>query len=216
MFNRRGWLVASLSLTAAGLLSAAGCSMVATAMYVITGNDAPAECDELKGKKVAVVCRPTTSLDFNNSSVADMLAHQVSTLLGKNVSKVTIIDPRKVGDWTDENTWEDYVEIGKALNADYVVGIDLEEFSLQQGQTLFQGRASIAVSAYDVKKGKLPIWEKHLPQSVYPPSGGIPAGEKPESQFRRQFVSVLADQIARHFYPHDATADFAQDSTVLN
>jgi len=43
----------------------------------------------------------------------------------------------------------------------------------------------------------------------------IPAGEKPEAQFRRQFVGYLARQIAHYFYDHDSTVDFANDSTAL-
>ena len=31
----------------------------------------------------------------------------------------------------------------RRLNADMVVGIDLEEFSLYQGQTLYQGKANV-------------------------------------------------------------------------
>ena len=33
---------------------------------------------------------------------------------------------------------DDYVEIGKALKADKVVGIDIESFGVLDGQTLFQ------------------------------------------------------------------------------
>jgi hypothetical protein len=36
-----------------------------------------------------------------------------------------------------------------------------------------------------------------------------------ESGFRTKFLLVLADQIGRHFYPHDPNADLAQDSTAL-
>lgn len=213
--NRRAGIAAAFSVVALILPLAGGCNLVATGMYVLTGNDSPAEFDKLKDKKVAVVCRPVTSLDFNNSSVANMLSQQVGALLKLHIGKIEIIDGRKVNDWTDENTWEEYVEIGKALNADMVVGIDLEEFNLYQGQTLYQGRANIHFAVYDVTKGKQHVWEKFLPQVVYPPTGGIPASERPEGEFRRKFVGTLAEQIGQHFYPHDSTADFAADSTVL-
>jgi len=214
-YSRRNWMSASMSLAGAALLASTGCTMVATGLYVLTGNNVPAEYDGLKGKKVAIVCRPTTALDFNNSSVANLLANQVASELSTNVRNVTIVDQRTVNDWTDENTWDQYIEIGKALNADLVVGIDLEEFSIYMGQTLYQGRATIHLAVYDPKKDKLPVWEKHLPQAVYPPTGGIPSSERPEGEFRRKFVGTLADRISRHFYPHDATVDFAPDSTVL-
>lgn len=213
-WNRRVLLCNVLALTGLSL-SATGCNLVATGMYVLTGNDTEAEFKELAGKKVAVVCRPVTSLDFNNSSVASTLAQQVGVRLKEKVSKIEIIDQRSVDDWTDENTWEEYVDIGKALNADMVIGIDLEEFNLYQGQTLYQGKANLHFAVYDVKKGKVHVWEKYLPQVVYPPTGGIPASESPESAFRRKFVLTLADRITQSFFPHDSTADFAADSTVL-
>ena len=95
-----------------------------------------------------------------------------------------------------------------------VVGLDLEEFSLYQGQTLYQGKANVKIMVYDVAKGKDPVFEHNLPQAVFPPNGAIPA-DSPEPQFRRQFVNYLARQIAQYFYDHDATVDFASDSTAL-
>jgi hypothetical protein len=205
-----GLLLAALTLSIT-----AGCNLVATGMYVFTGNDTPAKFDKLAGKKVAIVCRPVTSLDFNNSGVATMLSQHIAAKLNENIKNITLVDHRKVSDWCDENTWEDYVDIGKALNADLVLGIDLEEFNLYQGQTLYQGRANLHFAVYDVTKGKIHIWEEYLPQVVYPPTGGVPASDRPEGEFRRKFVATLAERIAQHFYPHDSTASFASDSTVL-
>ena len=213
-WNRSLLTVAAIACLGLSLLST-GCNVISTGLYVLTGTDTEAEFKELPGKKVAIVCRPTTSLDFNNSSVSTMLAQQIGARLQQNIKKIEIVDQRRVGDWTDENTWEDYVEIGKALNADLVIGVDLEEFNLYQGQTLYQGRADVHFAVYDVTKDKIHVWEKFLPPVVYPPTAPIPASELPEGAFRRKFVGALADQISKYFYPHDSTADFAADSTVL-
>jgi hypothetical protein len=143
------------------------------------------------------------------------LARHVSLLLEKNVRNIALVDQREVFEWADENTWDEYPEIGKALNADMVVGIDLEEFNLYQGQTLYQGKANVRLLVYDVAKGKEPVFEKTLPQSVYPPNAPIPASDHQESHFCRKFVAYLARQIAHHFYDHDSTVDFANDSTAV-
>jgi hypothetical protein len=213
--SRSVWVLLALVSAAGGLVVASGCNLVATAMYVIQGTNTRADFDRLKGKRVAVICRPVTSLHFRDSSVSRDLAKQVGLLLEKHVPKITLVDQRDVFEWADENSWEEYVEIGKALNADMVVGLDLEEFSLYQGQTLYQGKANLKILVYDVSKGKDPVFERNLPQAVYPPNAAIPAGEKPEPQFRRQFVNHLAQLIARYFYDHDSTVDFANSSTVL-
>ena len=53
------WMVCLLGL--ALLLPATGCTnLLFTVAYFLKGINAPAECDKLKDKKVAVVCRQTT------------------------------------------------------------------------------------------------------------------------------------------------------------
>jgi hypothetical protein len=209
------WTGAALVSLAGALAVASGCSLMATAMYVIQGSNTAADFSGLSGKRVAIVCRPVTSLHFRDSSVSRDLAKQVGILLDKSVPKIKVIDQREVLEWADENNWEEYVDLGKALNADMVVGLDLEEFNLFQGQTLYQGKANLKVMVFDVAKGREPVFERNLPQAIYPPNAAIPTGEKPEAQFRRQFVGYLARQIAHYFYDHDATVDFANDATAL-
>ncbi len=208
----RRWHFWAMILAALALAGAGGCtSALFTVAYLIQGNNAPAECDKLKDKRVAVVCRPVVALQYRDARVEHDLAAQVSTLLGRNVPKIKIIDHRKVAEWMDENTWDDYVEVGKALGADMVVGIDLEQFSLLQGQTLYQGRATVRLQVFDCKTGEV-VFDKRPPQSVYPPNRVVPTSEKPAAEFRAEFVRVLADQIARHFYEHDPHADIALDA----
>lgn len=217
-FGRRNFLrlIGTIALLAPLVMASAGCNLVAMGLYLVQGMNQPAEFDRLRHKRVAVVCRPVTSLQYRNSTVHRELAKQVSILLDKNVHKIKLIDQREIAEWTDENNWEDYPEIGKALGADMVVGIDLDEFSLYQGQTLYQGKATISVTVYDMKSGsKDPVWEKSLPQMLYPPNSAIAAGDRPEAQFRRQFVGALADQIGRYFYEHDPTVDFSADSAAV-
>jgi hypothetical protein len=197
------------------LAIASGCNLMATAMYVIAGQNTPAAFDGLKRKRVAVVCRPVTSLHFRDSSVSRDLAKQVGLLLHENVAKIELIDQREVFEWADENTWDEYPEIGKALGADMVVGIDLEEFNLHQGQTLYQGKANVRLLVYNLAGGKDPVFERNLPQAVYPPNAPIPASDNQEADFRRKFVAYLARQVAHHFYDHDSTIDFANDSTAV-
>lgn len=213
--TRRGRLLAIFTSALAAAAIASGCNLMATAMYVISGQNTPAAFDELKGKRVAVVCRPVTELHFRDSSVSRDLARQIGLLLEENVSRIELVDQREVFEWADENTWEEYPEIGKALNADIVVGVDLEEFNLYQGQTLYQGKANIRLMVYDLAKGKDPVFERILPQAVYPPNAPIPASDNREADFRRKFVAYLARQVAHHFYDHDATVDFANDSTAV-
>jgi hypothetical protein len=211
-----GQLAIILALAAVGL-SASGCrNALAMAMWLTNGTNVPAEYAGLRGKKVVVVCRPLADLKYRDTSVAKDLALNLGMLLGRNVPKIEVIDPRKVAQWTDENTWDEYTEIGEALGAEMVVGMDLQDFTIYQGQTLYQGKATVTLRVYDCSAGGQPVFEKELPQAVYPPNTAVPTSEKVEAEFRREFVRVLADQIGRHFYAHDAYDNYAVDATTLD
>jgi uncharacterized protein YbjQ (UPF0145 family) len=198
------------------LISSNGCrSALATAVYLIKGNEIEPEYKGLKNKKVAVVCRPLVGLQYVSPSVGRDLAQQISKLLQERVPKIKVVESQKVAEWCDENTWDEYFEVGKALKADMVVGVELENFSIYQGQTLYQGKANATIRVYDCNEGGKLVFEKILPRSVYPPNTFIQTSEVQENQFRREFIDVLADQIARHFYAHDSHADLAQDTMAL-
>jgi hypothetical protein len=207
---------ALLTVLAATLVPALGCKeIMTTAMYLFKGTDVDPDFKDLQDKKVVVVCRPLVSLQYRNANVNRELAQQITLLLQEKVPKIKMVDQRKIAKWTDENTWEEYPEVGKAMKADMVVGIDLESFSLYQAQTLYQGKANATVQVFDCKKGGKVVFEKTIPQSVYPPNSAVPTSERAEPEFRREFVLVLADQIARHFYAHDPYADMGQDAAAM-
>ena len=211
---RRGIILMALLLVATSPMM--GCqSLLFTAVYLFKGTDVDPDFADLKGKKVAVVCRPMVSLQYSNSNVGRDLAQQISLLLQEQVPKIKVVDQRKVVKWTDENTWEEYPEVGKALKADMVVAVDLESFSLYQGQTLYQGKANATIRVFDCKKGGKEVFRKSIPQAVYPPSAPMPSSERTEPEFRSEFVAVLANQIARHFFAHDPHADLGQDAASL-
>ena len=209
--------VTVVALLLAPLATQVGCvNALAGMLYVIKGNVVGAEYNGLRGKKVAIVCRPVVQLQYASGNVSGTLATTLGFLLKKNLGKrVTVIDPDKVAEWTDEHSWNDFSEIGKALDADVVIGIDLQDFRLYSGQTLYQGRAKGTMKVYDVKNDGEVVFQKSLPQFVYPPNTGIPTGEKSEEDFRRQFTFELADMMGRCFYEHDLSADFARDATAF-
>jgi hypothetical protein len=210
----RRYCVAGAVLLAAVTLSSGCTNLLFTAAYLIHGTDTPAECDKLAGKRVVVVCRPVVALQYRDARVDQDLAEAVSVLLQKNVKKIKVVPHRQVAEWMDEHTWEQYVEVGKALNADFVVGIDLGRFELRQSQTLYQGKATTEIRVVDCHTKEV-VYKKQPSQTVYPPNRVVQAGEMQEQQFRQQFLRVLADQVGRHFYPFDPYSDFAMDSKSI-
>ena len=213
MLRRSWWYGCLTAVLATAMLLTGGCTELAmTIAYLYQGTDVGADYPGLKGKKVVVVCRPMTSVTYYK--VGKQLSSQISVLLKQNVSKITVVEQQKVAEWTDENQWNEYPEVGKAMKADMVVGVDLTSFSTYQGPTLYQGKATASIKVYDLKDDNKVVYEKELPQILYPPNIGIPISDKSEADFGRDFTSVVADLIARHFYSHDEHADVAQDAAA--
>lgn len=212
-FRPRGLPAALLAaLLATPLLG--GCSTLLTAAYLFQPADMPAEFAGLKGKHVAVVCRPIVELEFSDGTSARELATLVEGQLGQNVRRIHIIGQQEVARWLDENTWVDYATLGKSLDADYVIGIDLERFRLHEGSTLYRGRASATVRVYEVAKGSV-AFERRFDDFSFPADNAIAAADRSESQFRAMFLQILSQKIARCFHAYMSRDVFAEDSLTF-
>src|ERR1700678_2406453 len=62
------WLLLGLTLSG-GLAPTSGCTMLATGLWMIKGINEKADFPGLNGKRVAVVCRPVSSLQYRNPTV---------------------------------------------------------------------------------------------------------------------------------------------------
>jgi hypothetical protein len=196
-------------------LFAGGCSIITTVAYLVRPeNDAPAEFKGLRGKHVAVVCKPIVELEFSDASSARELASMVGAQLAQNVRKARVIDQREVARWIDENAWVDYPTLGKSLDADIVVGIDLEQFRMHEGSTLFRGRSSAKVRVYDVAE-KTVLFEKRIDDFTFPGDSAVPSTDQSEAQFRSLFLQVLSRRIARSFHAYDSRACFAEENLTF-
>ena len=65
---------------------------------------------------------------------------------------------------------------------------------------------------YDLKDDNKRVFEKDMPQILYPPNVGKPIADEPENDFCRDFTAVVAGRIARHFYSYDSEDDTALDA----
>ena len=202
MLNCTGWLA---TLCAAFLITQFGClKLITTVGYFVRGTNDEPEFTGLKDKKVAVVCRPLVELKYGAGSVANDLASRIGQLLKQNGKRIKVVRQSEVSNWTDENPPDqELAQIGEGVHADVVLGIDLEEFSLYQGQTLYQGKAQVKLTVCDVTKDGEIVWEKPMRQVVWPARGGRPTQDEPVQQFQREYIEILATEIGNHFYPHD-------------
>ncbi len=197
------------------LIIAPGCaSALATAAWLIKGPNVPAQFNGLREKRVAVVCTASTQSIYAYPNVAKDLARALARLLQQNVKGIEIIPPQRVEEWMDVHTWNDYVEVGQALSAEMLVAIDLNDFRLHKGQTIYQGRADLTLRVFDCQTGEV-VFERRPPLILHPPNHVVSAAEIREADFRRDFIRVVADHLGRYFYPHDPRALFAADAAAM-
>jgi hypothetical protein len=212
--SRRG-LGALLGLVLLSLATAGGCQTVLfSAMYLFQGTTKDADFDGLNKKQVVVVCRQASGMEFSDPNVAKDLDKLVTARLTKNGYKIKLVEPSKVERWEDENSWDEFLTVGRAMKAEMVVGIDLEQFSIRQGQTVYQGKANATVKVVDCKTGK-EVFSHALKELIYPPNHVKSVTDVQEAEFRREFEDVLAERLARLFYPHDPNDDIGLDSAAL-
>ena len=201
------------------LLPMQGCAGFAShVLYWINGNKTDARCSALEGKRVAVVCVTGDRVEgIGLSNEGEEITHVVSTLLEKNVRKIQMVRPKEVADWRDANNWDevDYRSIGRGVKADMVLAIDLSSFNLHDNSTLLRGRAGVKTTIYDIKDTGKIVFRDGPKEFAFPENGGRHSVEN-ETNFRRVFVFMLAQDIAKNFYAYDKVDDVAQEAAFLN
>ena len=118
--------------------------------------------------------------------------------------KMRVISPTQVDKFKMSNPrWKDMSrgEIGQKLGADYVIEIYLEKMRLFQPNTqnaIYEGRAEVSVSIYEVGAEGGDFKDKYEFSFVYPKGGGRDAAALPESEFKKLFLENLTSEIVRH------------------
>jgi hypothetical protein len=206
------------ALLAATCLASTGCrSLLATAVYMWNGgNVVPAEFEGLEGQRVVVLCRPPASYEYTNAGAARAIGARVSGLLAEHVKDIDVVSPREVDNWIDEQDAENWKDLGHSVKAQRVVYIELDDFNLYKGKTLYQGSAEVNLTVYDTTDRDKQVFSRRLGQVLFPRNSGIPAADKPVQQFERQFCEIVSQQIAEYFYKHDPNASYAIDAMANN
>jgi len=202
-----------LSLACVAVATASGCGLLANAIYIVKGVDLPAEFDDLKEKKVAVIV--STEAGLNEDGTATLMTRHISELFARNIKKVEMVNTDEVDRIIHDQPIGDrsISIIGGRLKADYVVLVELTDLKLKDGQTLYRGRSNATVSAYKAGDGDRAVFKKSFPEFIYP-QNGAPATDFDEIQFKRIYLSELSMRIARTFYPFDPSIDVAKDAAV--
>ncbi len=209
--------VAMMALVLLTLPMTSGCvGLLSTLRWVGGQNLIPAEYDDLKGKRVAVVCVSDNS-SYGTGSESLLLAREVSLILRSNVKDIDLVRADEIADWIDRKGWDeiDYREIGRGVKAERVVAVGLAGFSIREGSSLYKGRADVSVSVYDMADGGHEVFRKSIPEFSFPATGPYPVGDLSEVQFRRAFLKTLSQHVARYFYAYDVAEDYSRDTAFI-
>ena len=106
------------------------------------------------------------------------------------------------------------IDIGRGVKADKVLAIEMTNLRLQDGATLYRGRATVTVTVYNVKTGEVEF-RKHLDEFTYPETAGQYTSETTETKFRSLYLSVLGSRIGRFFHGYDYSDTVAMDATII-
>jgi hypothetical protein len=210
---KRGLTLVVLALVCS---SSVGCIQeMAQLLYVIKGHDVPPAFEGLSEKKVAVVCN-SDARAFGPDSLSVTIAKHIGISMAASKDKISVISPKRVESFIDENGWsedESPVKLGEAVGADYVVVIEIENYTIHEGATLFKGRSDWTASVYDMEKDGSVTFAKGPELFVFPETGR-PALQTTERQFESFYLSRLCDRISKLFITHDKMASYADDAMM--
>ncbi len=208
----RKWVCICGLLAAVG--TSAGCSteMWRYMAYITRGGRSKkvkAQFAGMAGKTVAVVVYTDRRTQYEFPDLNLTLSMAIASRLDKNVKNIKIVPPARVVRYQDENIyWEemDKVDLAKALGADYVLYVPMEEFGtrLPDSSYLYQGRATCQLGVYDVTK--LPresrVYQSDKIRILYPehePAGMLNENDR---QVRVTTEAMFADKLTKLFYDH--------------
>ncbi len=202
---------------AVAVVGLGGCiGALAEILYVIKGHKIPAAYSGLEDKRVAVVCVSDAS-----AYGPDTLTYTVSKVIGmklaQSVKKIRVVPAHEIENWVDTNGWDetDFVALGKGVNAEVVLAVEISSYSIHEGATIFKGRADVTATVFDVTNGGQVAFV-HGPKHFTFPENGRPAIQTTDRQFEAIYLAKLTEHITRQFYDHDMELTVAEDASLMH
>ena len=204
------------SFTILMLVTTVGCmGGLAQLLYVIKGHKIPAEFNGLEGKRVAVVCISDASA-YGPDTLTDTISKLVGMKLQNDVKGIKVVPAKTVENWADQNVWDetDFSAIGKGVKADVVVGIQIADYSIREGSTLYQGRCEVTATVFDIKNDGQVTYLIGPDQFQFPEQPR-PAIQTNDRKFEAIFLAKLTEVISRRFYAYDRLDTVAEDARFM-
>src|SRR5262249_42142150 len=206
----RRWRIAGLTLLT---LACMACNPLAVPYFLMIGPDPKNDPDfklaaNDKRKPVKVVILVSAPLDIRCGELANvereftaLFSQKLQEACKLNKENVVVASHSKVQKFKDDHPmWQtlSLEELGKQLDSDYVIDLEINHISLYEPgsqNTLFLGKASISVSVANVNKpGDGPVFRKVI-GCEYPRSGSRSVVDTDPLKFHRDFMTRLATEL---------------------
>jgi hypothetical protein len=216
MTRRIPCIVLCVVLAAAAVLPV-GCSGLKFWSYVFFGDSGKrkvdAEFEGLRNKRVAVVVYADQRVYYEHPDVDLKLGYAMRGQLTKHVDGVSVVDPRTVIAYQDSDlNWAAMpkTELARKFNADYVLMINIPEFSTSEPGTvrLFRGNvvASPALYKADAEEGNACVWYQDAIRVTWPEESQGKYGQS-DADVKNTTIAKLADRLTKYFYDHEVAVE---------
>lgn len=195
-------------------VSSTGCiGALAQLFYLIKGHDVPADYDGFEGKRVAVVV-VTESSSYGPDPLSTTVEKYIAFKLATNVEEIKLVPATEVKHWIDVNDWNqtDFAKLGNGVKADFVLGINIDRYTIREGRTIYKGKSDVTVTVVESKTGE--VTYAMGPEHFEFPENGRPAIQTTDRKFETYYLAWLTRKIARQFYKHDQLEDVAEDAVL--
>ncbi len=199
-------------------LFAGGCiGATANLMYMLHGLKIDAEYEGLEGSRVAVVVVSDAS-SYGPDTLTNVVGQAMALRLAQQVDDITLIPQNVIENWKDTHGWDqvDFREIGKGVNAEKVLAIDIGSYSIHEGTTLFKGRSMLTTTVYDLEDNGNVVFAQGPAEFSFPKTHARPAMSTNEREFESVFIAKMVDYVTRNFYAYDKAEAVAEDATGID
>lgn len=187
-----------------------GCPAVGYLAALFTPPEKVEPVYKLPEDKVVLVLVDDPAFRSGNAPIKPELSREINSLLeGHRLVRRVVPYKELLNFIASEPNYNQMptTEVGKALKADLVIVVEIEDFALKDApqSTVYHGRLKTSVRVVSTKKGKL--WPKHLTRGhpVKPVETPIQQGDG-SSQFEiklsRKLARSMAEKIVNLFFEH--------------
>ena len=141
------------------------------------------------------------------------MPQQIAERINRNLKselngKVRLITQQTIEQYNDENSWQDFTEVGRDLDVQRVVAIDIETLSVKNSGTMHQANLVFTVTVYDMEDDGEICFDKDF-EITFPTEGGAaPASSISERRFVGLLVKYVSRNISELFHSHNPRETF--------